>query len=133
MPISFVWLSVFKCDVCVLNHMWIKPKKIFDCFICNWKCFSSLFVSRFCTYFFFQCFNLVEKQGSESFASCLRVVHDLVVSCEVEKSFLAFRQKLAWVAREFATCEIPRSTILWVFREFWSKTPHLTLLWLHLL
>ena len=85
MPISFVWLSVFKCDVCVLNHMWIKPKKIFDRFICNWKCFLSLFVSRFCTYFVFQCFNLVEKQGSESFASCLRVVHDLVVSCEVEK------------------------------------------------
>ena len=26
-PISFVWLYMFKCDVCVLNHMWIKPKR----------------------------------------------------------------------------------------------------------
>ena len=34
-------------------------KTIFDRFICIWKCFSSLFVSRFCTYFVFQCFKLV--------------------------------------------------------------------------
>ena len=26
MLISFVWLYMFKCDVCVLNHMWIKSK-----------------------------------------------------------------------------------------------------------
>ena len=26
MSILFVWLYIFKCDVCVLNHMWIKPK-----------------------------------------------------------------------------------------------------------
>ena len=28
MPISFVCLYMFKCDVCMLNHMWIKQKKI---------------------------------------------------------------------------------------------------------
>ena len=27
MLISFVCLCVLKCDVCVLNHMWIKPKR----------------------------------------------------------------------------------------------------------
>ena len=27
MSISFVWLYMFKCDVCVLNHMWIKSKR----------------------------------------------------------------------------------------------------------
>ena len=26
MSISFVWLYMFKCVVCVLNHIWIKPK-----------------------------------------------------------------------------------------------------------
>ena len=27
MLISFVWLYMFKCDVCVLNHIWIKRKR----------------------------------------------------------------------------------------------------------
>ena len=27
MPISFVWFYMFKCDVFVLNHMWIKVKR----------------------------------------------------------------------------------------------------------
>ena len=27
--ISFVWFYMFKCDVCVLNHMWIKQKRFF--------------------------------------------------------------------------------------------------------
>ena len=27
MLISFVWLYMIKCDVCVLNHIWIKPKR----------------------------------------------------------------------------------------------------------
>ena len=34
MPISFVWLYMFKCDLCVLNCLMIKPKKIFECFMC---------------------------------------------------------------------------------------------------
>ena len=39
MPISFVWLYVFKCDLCILNYLMIKPKIIFEYFICFWKCF----------------------------------------------------------------------------------------------
>ena len=31
-------LYVFKCDLCMLNYLIIKPKKIFKCFICFWKC-----------------------------------------------------------------------------------------------
>ena len=41
MSISFVWLYMFKCDVCVLNHMWIKPKNFFVLFVCFWKWFVS--------------------------------------------------------------------------------------------
>ena len=39
MLISFVWLYVFKCDMCILNCLMIKPKKIVEYFICFWKCF----------------------------------------------------------------------------------------------
>ena len=31
--ISFMWLYVFKCDVCMLNCLMIKPKKIFEYFL----------------------------------------------------------------------------------------------------
>ena len=27
MLISFMWFYIFKCDVCVLNHMWTKPNR----------------------------------------------------------------------------------------------------------
>ena len=39
MTISFVWLYMFKCDLCILNFLIIKPKNIFEYFICFWKCF----------------------------------------------------------------------------------------------
>ena len=39
MPISFVRLHVFKCDVCMRNCLMIKPKNIFEYLICFWKCF----------------------------------------------------------------------------------------------
>ena len=38
MPISFAWLYMFKCDVCVLNHMWIKPKGFFFSGFCLCFC-----------------------------------------------------------------------------------------------
>ena len=45
--ISFVWLYVFKCDMCMLNCLMIKPKKIFEYFICFWKLFLSLWLWKF--------------------------------------------------------------------------------------
>ena len=39
MRISFMWLYVFKCDLCILNCLMIKPKMIFKYFICFWMCF----------------------------------------------------------------------------------------------
>ena len=47
----------------------------------------------------------------ELFATWLRVT-------KMEKSFLAFQQKLSQVSHEFATRKIPKSAILWVFHEF---------------
>ena len=47
MLISFVWLYVFKCDLCMLNYLMIKPKKIFKCFMCFWKWFLSLWSLKF--------------------------------------------------------------------------------------
>ena len=68
MPISFLWLYIFKCDVCVLNHMWIKPKrffflfflfafgcdlyhlyfsKFFKLFLCEKTCFLGVFMTHF--------------------------------------------------------------------------------------
>ena len=44
MPISFVWLYMFKCNLCMLNCFMIKPKNIFEYFICFLKCFTLSFV-----------------------------------------------------------------------------------------
>ena len=39
--ISFVWLYMFECDVCVLKLIMIESKRFFDHFICFWKWFIS--------------------------------------------------------------------------------------------
>ena len=53
MSISFVWLYVFKCDVCVLNHMWIKPKIFLIILFAFGSVFHhSLFLSSVLTLFF---------------------------------------------------------------------------------
>ena len=44
MPISFVWLYVFKCDLCILNYLMIKPKF----FLSILFVFESVFVYHFC-------------------------------------------------------------------------------------
>ena len=41
MLISFVWLYMIKYDVCVLNHIWIKPKRFLFFFVCFWRWFVS--------------------------------------------------------------------------------------------
>ena len=78
-----VIVHVQMCCVCAQPYL-DQTKKIFDFFVCMWKCFSSLFVSRFCIYFVFQCFKLVfvlKNWGQ----SLLQVVCDLAESREVEK------------------------------------------------
>ena len=75
-----------------------QTKKIFDHFICIWKCFyHSLFLS-FVLNFFFQCFKLVLllKNRGQSFS---RVVRELFTTwlrvMKLKNAFLAFRQKLS--------------------------------------
>ena len=65
--ISFVRLYVFKCDLCILNCLMIKPRNIFECFMCFWKWFLSLWsliawcqifsVKKFCFWPFRNCFH----------------------------------------------------------------------------
>ena len=70
---SLVRLYLFKCDVCVLNYIWIKPKRFLiilsvfgsDFYHSLWSCsvltFVFIFLSMFC----------IEKQVSEFFATRL--------------------------------------------------------------
>ena len=88
MPISFVWLYVFKCDMYILNCLMIKPKKIFKCFICFWKCFcvSLLFWKFFQKTKFCFVEELLKKHFWEYVAS--KVSHTLVVKMRKQISFL---------------------------------------------
>ena len=84
MSYSFVWLYLFKCDVCVLSYIWINPKSFFDHFICIWKWFLSLFVFMFCAYFVFHCLSMfcVEKQVLEFLATHFGYLRELPASCQ---------------------------------------------------
>ena len=80
MPISFVWLYIFKCDVCVLKHIWIKTKrflfflfafgsdlyqpcfsKFFKLILCEKGVFATYFTTKlsckFGLFFFFSLFS----------------------------------------------------------------------------
>ena len=77
-PILFVWLYMFKCDVCVLNHMWIKLKRFLNILFV----FGSVFITLCFLVLYLLCFSMfqacfcVEKQGSESFMSSLRLSYE---------------------------------------------------------
>ena len=66
MPISFVWLYVFKYDMCIFNCLMIKLKKIFECFISFWKCFCVSLV--FWNFFPKSQICFVEKTHLEAFS-----------------------------------------------------------------
>ena len=81
--------------MCVLNYIWINPKKIFDHFICFGKWFLSLFMFMFSTYFIFHCLNIfyAEKQVLEFFATHLATRQSQNPSRELI-------QKLSWLTRD---------------------------------
>ena len=135
MPYSFVRLYLFKCDVCVLNYIWINPKKKIDHFICIWKWFLSLFVFMFSAYIVFHCLYMfcVEKQVSEFFTTHSRLTRQSwnfswFASCEtpITSSFRSFRDSLVTqlrLAKIFTTCfatrpivKRPKTTFLRAFR-----------------
>ena len=88
MPYSFVRLYLFKCDVCVLNYIWIKLKRFLIILSVFESDFLSFFVFMFCAYFVFYCFKhvLCWKIG-------VRVFHDSLmthlVTCQSQNSQVA--------------------------------------------
>ena len=63
MLIPFLWLYVFKCDVytqLLINQI----KKIFECFICFWKCFYAFVCLEFLVQNVYFRFLLKKKKNS---------------------------------------------------------------------
>ena len=88
---------MFKCDVCVLNYLMIKPKMIFEYFICFWKWFLSPFFWKF----FSKCQILCWKTLC---LAILRLLSWVVPSHKIFKEFQFlknFRQKVSWLPREW--------------------------------
>ena len=110
--------------LCVCSIICGSNQKIFYHFICIWKCFLSLFVFKFCTYFVFQCFKLVFVLKNKG-QNLSRVIRNLAESREAEKCIFGIfgHQAMGFasssqVTPELATREMPKSAIFWVLREF---------------
>ena len=88
--------------MCVYSAICGSNQKDFEHFICIWKCFSSVFVFKFCTYFVFQCFKLVFMLKNKGL-SLSRVVRDLATSPKVEKCIFGHQAVVSRVARESLT------------------------------
>ena len=85
MNVYFICVIVRVQMWCVCAQPYVdQTKRFFYHFICIWKCFSSLFVPRFCTYFVFQCFKLVFVLKNRD-QSLSWVIRDLAASCETKK------------------------------------------------
>ena len=133
MPISFVWLYMFKCDVCVLNHMWIKLKRfLITLFVFGSVFYHSLSLSFVLKILFFNvsslflCWKTGVRGFCESFATWLRVT-------KLKNAYLAFlviKQWVSQVARESLASwplgKWPDQLFHGNFVSFWSKTPHMT-------
>ena len=146
MNVYFICVIVRVQMWCVCAQPYVdQTKNFFNRFICIWKCFSSLFVSRFCTYFVFQCFKLgfVLKNKDQSLS---RVVYDLPMSCEAGKCIFSIfgHQTETFVSnsQEGFTCKVPVKIPSYLQKfpdqlfygylvSFWFKTPHMSLLWLY--
>ena len=100
-------LYVFKCDLHMLNYLMIKPKKIFKCFICFWKCLG---VSLMFWKFFQKAKSVLLKN------SCISIFASKVSRTQVAKmrkwisisSKILHRESLNSLAshsREMASCE----------------------------
>ena len=141
MSISFVWLYVFIC-VIVRVQMWCvcaqphvdRPKKIFNHFICIWKCFyHSLFLSVVLNLFFnvlslFLCWKIGVRAFCESFVSCSRLGYE---SQRWKNHFWHSSKNFRKYLMSSQLVKFPNQLFYGYFMSFWSKTPRMTLLWLH--
>ena len=73
MLISFVCLCMFKCDVCVLNHIWIKPKRFLFIFL--------LFLFYYYYYYFLHLEVICITHVFQSFSNCFCVKKDMFSGC----------------------------------------------------
>ena len=80
MSYSFVRLYLSKCHVCVLNHIWINPKR-FLIILYVLEVILSLFLFMFSAYFVFHCLNMFcfEKQVLEFLATHFGYLRELLV------------------------------------------------------
>ena len=114
MSISFVWLYMFKCDVCVFNHMWIKPKRLlFFLFAFGsdlyHPCFSKFFKFFWCEKHVFWVFSwLISCLSSiasymvqfSSFSTLDREFHNYFAS-------KAYLWKISWEAASCKNSQLP--------------------------
>ena len=118
--------------MCVYSYIWIKPKRFLIILFVFGSVFRhSLFLSFVLTLFFnvsslFLCWKIRVRVFHESFATWLRVA-------KLKNAFLAVfgHQAVAFASWPLAKCL--DQLFHGYFVSFWSKTPHMTLLWLHLL
>ena len=81
MSYSFVRLYLSKCDVCVLNHIWINPKRfLIILYVFGSDFYHSLYSCLVLT-LFFHCLNMFcfEKQVLEFLATHFGYLHELPV------------------------------------------------------
>ena len=119
MPYLFVRLFLFKCDVCVLNYIWIKLKW----FLIILYVFGSDFYHHlFCAYFVFHCFKHVL-----CWKTCVRVFCDSLATCEnlrdSSRDSLVAKLEKCIFCDSLATCKnLGDSTITkFASREFIQK------------
>ena len=82
MLISFMCLCMFKCDVCVLNHIWIKPKRFLFIFL--------LFLLLLLLLLFF-------AFGSDLYHPCFSKFFKLFL-CKKRHVFWVFLWLISWVS-----------------------------------
>ena len=107
MLISFMWLYMFKYDICVLNHIWIKSKR-FSFFLFSFgsdlyhPCFSKFFKLILCEKHVFATY-FASKLGCEFGQRVLRVFREYFASYSQE----GLPVKIPSYPWKFlATCEI---------------------------
>ena len=102
MSYSFVRLYIFKCDVCVLNYIWINPKRfliILYAFRCD---FYHSLCSCLVLTLFFHSLNMfrVEKQVSELFVTHSRLTKTFATHLATHQSQNPSRE---FIQKTFAT------------------------------
>ena len=138
--ISFVWLYMFKCDMCMLNYLLIKPKIFFSVLFvfgseyndpCPYKFFSKsqiFFVEKLSVWQFHDSthewmhpiqvkswneeISISSQNQAKSFVTQPQVLHESDMTCEISLVHLHISQLHSQVAHESLTREMRKKTVL---------------------